>query len=273
MSYRLIATDIDGTLLDQEGAVTRRATATLARLAERGIPVVLATARPPRRVRPLHAELGLTTPVIAYNGGIAFEPQTGRVLFNHAMELSIARDVLAAIRTAAPAANPGMELADEWYIDRPEPRLQDLFDQGVIADFPFVGPLEEALAATTRPLNKLYFFGSAEVRAAFEAALVERGIRDQVFVTSSSRDFVEILPAGVNKGTALRALAAIMGIPREQLLYLGDEEADVPALQEAGLGIAMGNAPERVKRAAGAVTGANTADGWAEAVDRYVLSA
>lgn len=59
---------------------------------------------------------------------------------------------------------------------------------------------------------------------------------------------------------------------REATLYLGDEEADVPALQEAGLGIAMGNAPDRVKQAARAVTGPNTADGWAEAISAHVLA-
>jgi len=273
MRYRLIATDIDGTLLDDRGAVSRRARSVLARLAERSIPVVLTTARPPRRVGALHQELGLTTPVIAYNGGIAFAPQTGQTLFAHSMEKAVASQVLSALRAVAPEVNPGMELADEWRVDRFEPRFQELHEQGLITDFPLFGRLEDVLTQTTRPVNKLYFDGSQAMRSAFEGALAERRVRDQVFVTSSGQDFVEILPAGVNKGSALRALAAILGIPREQVLYLGDEEADVPALQEAGLGIAMGNAPERVKRAAGAVTGTNRADGWAEAIERHVLSA
>lgn len=70
-----------------------------------------------------------------------------------------------------------------------------------------------------------------------------------------SIDFVEILAGGVNNGSAL-----------------GDEENDIPALQEAGLGIAMANAAERVKRAARFIAGPNTADGWAEAIERYVLT-
>ncbi|MFZ5823163.1 MAG: Cof-type HAD-IIB family hydrolase [Bacillota bacterium] len=274
MRYRLIATDIDGTLLNDEGQVTGRARAALAELERRGATVVLTTARPPRRIGELYRELGLTGPVIAYNGGLAYEPLTGRTLFAHTMEVQIALQVVAAMRAVAPGASLGMELEDHWHVDQFSPRFQELKEQGLLTDMPFFGPLEEALSTTTRGVNKLYFYPAPGLRALFEQRLEEAGISSQVYVTSSNSasNFTEILPGGVNKGAALRALAAILGIPREATLYLGDEEADMPALQEAGLGIAMGNAPDRVKQAARVVTGPNTADGWADAIEEHVLA-
>lgn len=272
MGYRLVMTDIDGTMLNEKGQATERVRATLAELERRGIPVVLVTARPPRRVFDLYRELGLKGPVVAYNGAIAFEPDNGRVLFAHTMPKPLALKVVAAMRAAAPEANLGLELEDEWRVDRHEPRFQELWERGLITDFPLFGQLEEVLATTDRQVNKCYLFASPEQRAALEANLEAAGVRGEVYVTSSSTNLVEILPGGVNKGSALRALAAILGVPREQTLYLGDEEADMPALQEAGLGIAMGNAPDRVKAVAGALTLSNAEEGWAEAIAAHVLA-
>lgn len=84
---------------------------------------------------------------------------------------------------------------------------------------------------------------------------------------------MEMLAQDVNKGAALRALAAaVLRVPMECTQALGDEENDIPALQAAGLGIAMGNASDHTKRLAGAVTGPNSADGWDEAVEKHVLA-
>lgn len=271
MAYRLVVTDIDGTLLNEVGETTERVRATLGELERRGTPVVLATARPPRLVHALYNDLGLTGPVIAYNGSMALEPRTGRILFSHTLPIPLAQQVVATLRAVAPDLMIGLELEDEWHVDFITPSLRALLDSGRYGEPPIAGPVEEALATTARGVSKFYFTAPPAVRAAFEERLEQQGIREQVFVTSSHTNFVEVLAGGVNKGSALRALAAILGVPREAIIYLGDAEADMPALAEAGLGVAMGNAPDRVKAVAGSITRSNSEDGWVEAIAAHVL--
>lgn len=272
MPTRLIVTDIDGTLLNRQGEVTPRVRAALTELERRGVAVVLSTARPPRTLRKLYAELGLRTPLVAYNGAMGYDMEAGQVLFHHALARLAAQAVHRVVAEIAPDLSMGLELADQWHVNRIDPPLAARIEAGIVEVAPSVSDLGEVLATTPREISKLYFWAPLEVRAEMEARLRQMGLDREVSVTSSYPGFVEVMAAGVNKGAALRALAAIMGIPADQVLALGDEENDIPALQAAGLGIAMGNASELVKAAAGAVVGANTEDGWAEAVERFVLA-
>lgn len=272
MRYRLIATDIDGTLLNEHHEVTPRARGAIAELQRRGALVVLSTARPPRAVTPLYRELALSGPVIAYNGAMAYDPGRKTALFHHPIPKPLALQVLETIRTLAPELNVGLELADEWHVDRIDERLDASLRAGRIAIPPLTGNLEAKIASTPRGVSKIYFIAPPEVRAAAESRFATAGLAASLAITSSGSAFVEILAAGVSKGAALQSLASALGIPREQTLALGDEENDVPALQAAGLGIAMGNAPAAVKAAAGAIAGPNTMEGWAEAIRDYVLS-
>lgn len=266
--FRLIATDIDGTLLTDGRLVTPRTRAVLDELGRRGVRVVLSTARPPREIGALYEDLGLSDPVIAYNGALVYDPRGEAVLMHHPMPTATALAALAAIRAAAAGLNVGLEMADAWHVDRIDERLRRLLDAGIFRGAPMTGDLEGAIA-TGRGVSKLYFAATDPVRAAVEEVL--GSLRGAVGLTSSASGFVEVHAAGVSKGAALRALAATLGIPMHETLALGDQENDIPALRVAGLGVAMGHAPAPVKAAAGAVTGTNADDGWAEAVERYVL--
>jgi Cof subfamily protein (haloacid dehalogenase superfamily) len=236
---------------------------------------LIATARPPRATVSLYDDLGLSGPIIAYNGALIYDPVRKVPLLHHPLEKAVALQVLREIRALDPHINVGAELADEWHVDRIDDRLRGLYAAGRIERLPMEGPVEDAVAMTARGVSKLYFVAPSDVRAAAEQRFAAAGL--DVAVTSSGSageglSFVEVHAPGVSKGAALRALSAILGIPREATIALGDEENDLSALAAAGLGIAMGNAAERVKAAASAVTGPHTADGWAEAVERYALA-
>jgi Cof subfamily protein (haloacid dehalogenase superfamily) len=259
-------------LLDQHHRVTPRARAAILEFQRRGGLLVLTTARPPRAIRPLYRELGLTGPVIAYNGALVYDPGRDVTILHHPIPREAALRLLATIRAANPALNVGLELADEWHVDRIDERLQRLIDAGVIAEPPLPGDLEKAVATSGRGVSKIYFLAPPDVRRAVEEQVTAAGLWEGVAVTSSGKEFVEFVARGVNKGSALRALAALLSIPLLQTLALGDEENDIPLLQAAGLGIAMGNATDQAKRAARLVAGPNTADGWAEAVETHVLA-
>lgn len=271
MRYRLVVTDLDGTLLNENGQASPRVRACLAELDRRGVIVVPSTARPPRALRALYESLGLRGPVICYNGAMAFQPGRPTPFFHHGLPRDVALAVLEAVWAASPGLHVGLELQDHWHVSSWTERLQRLVDEHRIEP-PRVSDLQAVTLGTEREISKLYLTVAPEVRAAVTAELARRGVLEQISVTSSGSGFVEFMAAGVNKGAALRALAAILGIPRKQTVALGDEENDIPALQAAGLGLAMGNATDAVKAAAGAIVGTNTADGWADAVERFVLA-
>jgi Cof subfamily protein (haloacid dehalogenase superfamily) len=272
MRYCLIATDIDGTLLNERHEVTPRTRAAVRELQRRNIPLVLTTARPARAVQALYRQLELSGPFIAYNGALVYDPDAAETLFHHPIPLAIARRLLDCVRAVSPSLTVGLEMPDGWYLDRIDPHLQARIDAGLVEMMPTVCEVEKVLSETAHGVNKLYFVASDAVRAAMEAHFVSQGLHTHVAVTSSSAEWVEISAVGVDKGAAMEALAARLGIPMENTLALGDGENDIPALQRAGLGIAMGHAPEQVRRAADVVTTSNTEDGWAAAIERYVFA-
>ena len=271
MHYRLIATDIDGTLLNERREVTPRTLAAVRALQRRSIPLVLTTARPSRSVQALYSELGLSGPFIAYNGALVYDPRADETLFHQPIPLAIAWRLMACVRAVSPSLTVGLEMPNGWYLDRIDPHLQAHIDAGLVESMPTLCDVERMLAEATHGVNKLYFVASDATRSAMEARFAAHGLHTHIEVTSSSADWVEISAVGVHKGAALQALATHWSIPLENTLALGDGENDIPALQMAGLGIAMGHAPETVRRAADVVTASNAEDGWAAAIERYVL--
>ena len=102
--------------------------------------------------------------------------------------------------------------------------------------------------------------------------IVNGSFGDKVFATTSKATFLELTHPSVNKGHALAVLAAKLNIKREEVMAIGDSNNDYPMIEYAGFGVAMGNASERVKNIAQAVTAHNNAHGVAEAIEKYVLS-
>ena len=272
MHYRLIATDIDGTLLNERHEVTPRTRAAIRALQRRNIPLVLTTARPARSVQALYEQLSLSGPFISYNGALVYDPHTAETLYHQPIPLPVARRLLACVRAVSPSLTIGLEMPDGWYLDRIDPHLQAHIEAGLVEVLPTVCPAESILMDTVQGVNKLYFVAPDALRAVIEAQFVSHALHTEVAVTSSSAEWVEISAVGVNKGAALEALAKRWNIPMENTLALGDGENDIPALQRAGLGIAMGHASHDVRKVADVVAASNREDGWAAAIERYVLS-
>lgn len=268
----MVVTDIDGTLLDEQGEVTPRARAVLKELERRGVPVVLCTGRGPISTEPLYRALGLRTPAITHNGALTYQPGRPEPILHHPIPGPVALQLVDCIRAVSPETNIGVSVLDRWYVDRIDERIAARLAAGSLPAAPVTGDVKLAIAAEADGISTLYYRGDERMRRAVQAQLAARGLDGEVAATSSGFALVEYLAAGVSKGAAVRALAAAMGIPREQVVALGDMETDIPLLQAAGLGIAMGNADPAVKGAAAVVAGPNSADGWAAAIERYVLA-
>lgn len=265
-SCQLIAVDIDGTLLDNEHRITARTKATLQEAAGRGVVLTLSTGRMFISAQAIAAELGIEGPLIAYNGAMIRHAVTGEDYFHRPIGLAAAR----------------------WIIDRL--LVSDLHFHVYINEQLFVRQLNELtrqygrktgilpllILETALPLReeptKLLIMGEADRLREF-AEQVKAELGAAVNLSTSHPQYLEIVHGDVSKGRALERIAAFHGIPRENVLAIGDNYNDLEMIRYAGLGIAMGNAPDGVKQEADYVAPGNDADGVADAIERFVLNA
>jgi Cof subfamily protein (haloacid dehalogenase superfamily) len=253
---RLIATDLDGTLLRPDGTVSQRTRATLAEAVASGVELVVVTARPPRFLERVADALDLEGFAICCNGALVYDLRAQAVVTTRALDLGLARSVVAALAAAGLgfAIETGTRVVCEPGYTRPARGDAWL----TVAD------LEEMWRHGT-PLVKLLAWSrtaTADALAATAAALVAG-----VEVThSGGSGLVEISAAGVTKVAAVAQLCADRGIHPADVVAFGDMPNDLALLRWAGLGYAMANAHPDVLAAAPARTGSNEQDGVAVAV-------
>ncbi|MCS7002639.1 MAG: Cof-type HAD-IIB family hydrolase [Dehalococcoidia bacterium] len=278
---RLLVLDVDGTLLNPEGAITSRVAAALRAAADRGVTIALATGRRFLLTKPLADQLGVPMPLIVHNGAAIRWSATGECLYAHRIPEVIAR---AAVRTM---------------IDH---GIQPIvFEHPSSGDRVFSGPAATENALTRRylrpesgvivraPLDDLpppgdpvFVVGiDTEPRAAAAAAALTPLLRDDpstdwsVMVTPTDRDpamrFIELTSPETTKGRATLRLAHQLGIARESIMAIGDHYNDLDLLRVAGVSVAMANAAPEALAVATYRTSSNAEDGVAEAVERLIL--
>ncbi len=261
---RLIATDIDGTLLTSRHELTPRTEAALRAAMDRGVHIVLATGKSFASARSLVARLGLTTPGVYIQGLLVCEAD-GTPLHTVTLDREVARE------TAAALAADGFSMVAYCGTRILAPRRDAYTDRLLQYHEPppeVVGPLADALAHT--PTHKLLAIGEPEAISALRRRL-EPHLDGRARLVQALHDALEILPPGASKGAGLGWLLGWMGIPPAQVLAIGDGENDVEMLQLAGMGVAVANAMPHALAAADAVVASHDAEGVAEAVQRFVL--
>jgi Cof subfamily protein (haloacid dehalogenase superfamily) len=255
---RLIATDMDGTLLRGDDTVSARTLAELERWRAEGVPVVLATGRPPRWMHRIREALGWGTAVCC-NGAVLLDLARFEILAETALEPATLQELTAELRRRIDdigfAVEYGLEL-------RHEPRYHPRWD----LDAPGVAevPLEELVAV---PAAKLLARSESSCRDAF-VALIEEVVGGRATVTNSSDEaLAEISAPGVTKATGLAAVAARHGIGPEDVVVFGDMPNDIAAFDwvrdGGGRAVAMSHAHADVLAAATDVTATNEDDGVA----------
>ncbi|ACL61873.1 Cof-type HAD-IIB family hydrolase [Methylobacterium nodulans] len=265
MPVRLVVSDVDGTLVTPDKRLTPATIAAVGRLRERGIAFTVASSRPPIGLRPLVAALGLTLPMGAFNGSTVATPDLA-VLAEAQVPEAAAR--IAAARFAERGIDLWVFADGAWLLRDPEAPYTDL-ERRTIQAGPRVVP---DLAPFLGRAAKLVGVSRDEAGlAACEAALAAE-LGDRAAVHRSQPYYLDVTPPGADKGRFVGRIRRELGIAREEVATLGDMANDVAMFAESGLGIAMGNAADGVKRAATMVTAANDADGFAQAIERYVLA-
>ncbi|WP_165958912.1 HAD family hydrolase [Actinomadura sp. KC345] len=259
---RLIATDLDGTLLGAGGTVSARNAAALHRAARAGVVVLLVTGRSQHRLPEIYSQLGARYLTICANGGVVYDPVGERVLACRPVDPDRVRQVCMRLRERVPevvfAAHVecgGRVLHEPGW---PRPGGEDGRAPAAPADL------------TGSPVVKLQARAPEREPESF-AALVADAVGDLVEVTRQGyRGLVEMSRRGVTKGSALATVAGGLTIPAEDVLVFGDMPNDVPMMRWAGRSVAVANAHVEARAAAGEVTLSNVRDGVAVYVERLL---
>lgn len=252
----LVATDLDGTLLDSRGALSARTRSTLDLLDERGVPLVVVTARPLRWMNELWPVVGRHGIGIVANGAIVYDVAAGRIHELDGIDVEVGLGVVAAIRAAVPSAVFAFELETGFAHEPAWPHWEESY--GVPADSP-CGPAEELFTATAlKVLVKAPDTAPEWLREA-----VRQAVGTAATATWSVDGLVEISAAGVTKAAALARVCDRLGVAAADVVAFGDMPNDLPMLQWAGTSYAMANGHATVREAATYVAPSNDEDGVA----------
>lgn len=259
-----LVSDVDGTLVTDDKVLTRRTRDAVAQVRAAGIAFSIISSRPPRGLRMLVEPLHLSTPMACFNGGVLVSPQLARTE-QHLLPPGVGERVIDFLDRHG--VDAWLFTVESWLLRDPDRPYVDLekrtvgFAPDVVEDFAgHVGRAAKivGVGADFAFLRNL----EADARAAFAG---------QASVALSQPYYLDFTHPRANKGAALLALSTLLVIPPAEIAVIGDAANDVAMFEKAGLSIAMGNAHAEVKRVADTVTGSNAEDGFAAAVERFIL--
>jgi len=258
-----VLADVDGTLVTQEKLLSERAIAAVARLGERGIAFAVTSGRPPRGMSMLIEPLALRTPIAAFNGGLIVRPDMS-VLEQKTIPAAVVSPVIELLSSAG--LDVWLYSGADWlvrdptapHVDRESSTVR--FAPTVVKGFDGVKEIAKVVGVSD---------DHDLVAATTEQAREKFG--DHVSAAQSQPYYLDITHPRANKGEVVSYLSAHLGIPCNQFATIGDMPNDILMFARSGLSIAMGNASPEVQRAARRVTASNEQEGFAKAMERFVL--
>jgi Cof subfamily protein (haloacid dehalogenase superfamily) len=263
---KLVAFDVDGTLVGRGLGVSDRVRAAIARMRERGIAGALVTGRMYRAALPFARELHFDAPIVCYQGAAVIDPGSDEIIFHRALDNAVALELVDI--AAGEGAHLQLYRNDEYYAQSRN-RFSDLYASLAGIEPVIVSSLRASFAYSDA--TKAVVIADAPDAERIANRLAAE-LKDRAYVTRSLPEFVEILNPSVDKGAALAVVAKRLGVQTEEILAIGDSWNDAPLLRAVGIGVAMGSAPEELRSIAHAVVADVEHDGVAEAIDRYVLA-
>jgi Cof subfamily protein (haloacid dehalogenase superfamily) len=268
-TIRLIATDIDGTLLNSRSELSERAEKALKAAIEQDVQIVLATGKTFHSGHYVINKAKLNTPGIYVQGTVTYNSD-GTIRTQQTLDTTVARQAItfAEDRGYVVSVYSGTRIL----VRKMHERIQYLAEHYHEPVPEAVGPLQNILG--TIPVNKVLFVSPGDDGRRMRAlrwqlnAQLDGAAR---LLQAGVPDMLEMLPPGASKGAALRALLKELRIDPSQVMAIGDAENDLEMIQMAGVGVAVGNAEQALKDTAKYTVASNNDDGFAEAVERFVL--
>jgi Cof subfamily protein (haloacid dehalogenase superfamily) len=278
-AVRLLLADVDGTLVTKEKVLTDRACAAVKQLHEAGIAFAITSGRPPKGMQMLIGPLALTTPIAAFNGGLFLKPDLS-IISQHVLGHEVVEPVIKMIEDHQLGA--WIYRGTDWFVherhgshvDREEwtvkfPPIVVASYDGLMDDVAKVVGVSDDLEAVARC--------EKAVREAFGqhvGAKQSSPGRDQGPAVSAARSqpyYLDVTHPDANKGGVVLTLAKMLGLAEAEIATIGDMPNDISMFEKGGLSIAMGQASDEVKQAANAVTDSYEDEGFAKAIERFIL--
>ena len=253
---RIVFSDIDGTLLTDDKRVTEKTEQAVKGLVQQGIPFVLVSARMPEAIYPITEAMGVKIPLISYSGALVLTEE-GETLYSLTMKAEHAAAFLEAVEAHFPQATVNYYAGHHWYVkDTSNPRVAlEMMITGAVAER---RSFADCLAGGTLPHKILLMMEPADCERA-EREL--QALFPALNIVRSAPHLLEIMDASVNKASGIEVMLKHFGLEASDALSFGDNYNDLEMLRYTGASVAMGNAPQPVKEAAGIVTTSNEEDG------------
>jgi beta-phosphoglucomutase family hydrolase/Cof subfamily protein (haloacid dehalogenase superfamily) len=262
---KLFLADVDGTLVTSEKALTTRACEAVARLRAAGVEFAVTSGRPPRGMAMLVEPLGLTTPIAAFNGGMLVKPDLTTVLEQRTLPLAVAREVVDYLLQAG--LDAWIYRGADWFVRKSDaPHVAR--EQKTVQFAPTV--IDDLGSVLDGAVKVVGVSDDGPLVARAEAELRQR-VGAHASAARSQPYYLDVTHPDANKGMVVRQLSRLLDIPLPQIATIGDMPNDVLMFGVAGTSIAMGNASSDVQRAARYVTTGNDDEGFANAVERFIL--
>jgi Cof subfamily protein (haloacid dehalogenase superfamily) len=259
-----VLADVDGTLVTKNKVLTPRAIRAVKALQERGVLFAVTSGRPPRGMRMLVEPLGMTVPMAAFNGGIIILPDMS-VVDERAVPGDVAPAVIDTIRSFG--LYVWIYRGTEWYVTDPgAPHAER--ESRTVQFPPTVVPSYDSYL--DRVVKIVGVSDDYDLVARCEAA-VQQQFGAQVSAARSQPHYLDVTHPTANKGVVIERLSQYFKIPLEQIATLGDQPNDVLMFKRSGLSIAMGNASEEVQNQATYVTDSHEDEGFAKAIEGFIL--
>lgn len=260
----LVLADVDGTLVNEQKVLTERAKSAVRKVRDAGIRFAITSGRPPLGMAMVLDALDLDTPVAGFNGGLFIKPDRS-ILEQKTLPEAVAGEALELIRKAGLSA--WVYRGNDWLVgDADGPHVKHeawtvKFEPKVVAD---VGARLDQIAKVVGVSDDLE--GVRRCEADARAAFVGRATANR-----SQPYYLDVTHKDANKGAVAEFLSSHLDVPLAEIATIGDQPTDVPMFKKSGFSIAMGNAPDEVKKLASATTDSYNDEGFAKAMERFVL--
>lgn len=276
-AIRLLLADVDGTLVTHDKVLTDRARAAVEKMRSAGIQFAITSGRPPRGMEMLIAPLALTTPVAAFNGGM-FVKSDLSVLEQRVLQAGVIEPAMETMRKHG--LDTWIYRGTDWFVhDRHGPHVDReewtvKFPPTVVPDFKGLTNDVAKLVGVSDDLDAVQRCEAA-VRAQFGHSIhckQSNPTRDSLVTAARSQPYyLDVTHPQANKGYVVARLSELLDIPISQIATIGDMPNDISMFEKSGISIAMGQAGEEVKSAATYTTSSSEEEGFAKAVEDYVL--
>ena len=264
--YQLVAMDLDGTLLTSDTKITPRTLKALQDCADAGVKVIFSSGRMLSSIAKVAEQASYLSGIIGYNGALIAEWPSKRIMRETPIPSTMARRLVTDLKKSGVHIN--VYLNDTLYIEEMNEAARNYCKNTAVE--PSFANFDELLNRRAASPTKVLIIGKPEVLDGM--AEEYRADYPELHVTKSRPHFLEFTAFGVNKGTALKELAELLGVTRERIVAIGDAPNDLDMIKYAGLGAVVGNSFEQVKAEADLVAPSNDEEGVAWVIERHILS-